>query len=74
MTGKQDEARRKKLRRMLQNDAVTLTVAADELRWLLDEASRLQQSNDRLRRQNGRLRVRLEAAGGVADPGEDEPA
>lgn len=73
MTGKQDEARRKKLRRMLQNDAVTLTVAADELRWLLDEASRLQQSNDRLRRQNRRLRVRLEAAGGGAAD-EDEPA
>lgn len=54
---KPDDARRKSLRRLLNEDGV-VTVAADDLRWLLDETSRLQQSNDRLRRQNRRLRLR----------------
>jgi hypothetical protein len=55
---KQDDARRKNLRRLLKDDADVVSVAANDLRWLLDEASRVQQSNDRLRRQNRRLRLR----------------
>lgn len=54
---KPDDARRKNLRRLLKGDDV-VSVAVDDLRWLLDETSRLQQSNDRLRRQNRRLRLR----------------
>ena len=71
MTGKLDEARRKRLRRMLQDGAAQVAVQADDLRWLLDEVSRLQQSNDRLRRQNRRLRLR---AGEEVDGGDQEPA
>ena len=52
------DARRKNLRRLLKDDADVVSVAANDLRWLLDEASRVQQSNDRLRRQNRRLRLR----------------
>lgn len=55
---KTDDARRKNLRRALKEEASVVSVAAEDLRWLLDEASRLQQSNDRLRRQNRRLRLR----------------
>jgi len=66
---KQDEARRKRLRRQLKDGHEELAVASDDLRWLLDEASRLQQANDRLRRQNRRLRLRHQ---GDAVPGEDE--
>jgi hypothetical protein len=61
---KQDEARRKRLRRLLKDEREQLTVAAEDLRWLLDEASRLQQANDRLRRQNRRLRLRHEREAG----------
>ena len=50
--------RRKNLRRALKEEASVVSVAAEDLRWLLDEASRLRQSNDRLRRQNRRLRLR----------------
>ena len=67
---KQDDARRKSLRRLLKDDEVDLTVAARDLRWLLDETSRLQQSNDRLRRQNRRLRLKAgesETSGEVVD-------
>ena len=39
------------------------------LRWLLDEVSRLQQSNDRLRRQNRRLRLRAGESGDDPDAG-----
>ena len=68
---KPDDVRRKNLRRLLSEDGV-ITVAADELRWLLDETSRLQQSNDRLRRQNRRLRLRHgdDADGTPQDDGE----
>lgn len=61
---KPDDARRKNLRRLLKDGTDVLNVAADDLRWLLDEASRLQQSNDRLRRQNRRLRLKA----GASDP------
>lgn len=69
---KPDDARRKNLRRLLKADARELTIAADDLRWLLDEASRLQQGNDRLRRQNRRLRIRSGDA--VDDAGEGDEA
>ena len=60
---KQDDARRKRLRRLVQVEDGALTVSSVDLRWLLDEASRLQQANDRLRRQNRRLRLRQERDG-----------
>ncbi|MCK5944321.1 MAG: hypothetical protein KAI24_20205 [Planctomycetes bacterium] len=66
---KQDLARRKRLRRMLDGDRNEVAVAADDLRWLLDEASRLQQANDRLRRQNRRLRLR---GGDAVEPTVDD--
>lgn len=61
---KQEEARRKRLRRILQSaaDGEDVAVAAADLRWLLDEVGRLQQGNDRMRRQNRRLRLRSGAA------------
>lgn len=64
---KQSEARRKALRRLLRDDLERVDVAAADLRWLLDEVGRLQQGNDRLRRQNRRLRLR----GGMADQLDD---
>jgi len=65
---KPDDVRRKNLRRLLKGDEV-VSVAADDLRWLLDETSRLQQSNDRLRRQNRRMRLRSgdDSEGGDGD-------
>ncbi len=56
---KQDDTRRKNLRRLLKDGAELLNVSAEDLRWLLDETSRLQQSNDRLRRQNRRMRIKV---------------
>ena len=64
---KQDEARRKRLRRSLQDGSAEVTVSNPDLRWLLDEVSRLQQSNDRLRRQNRRLRIRHGQSEEIAD-------
>lgn len=72
---KPDDARRKNLRRLLSKEDGVVTVAADDLRWLLDETSRLQQSNDRLRRQNRRLRLRGDDPGSdSADEGEGSGA
>jgi hypothetical protein len=75
LMNKQDDVRRKNLRRLLSDDEVELTVATKELRWLLDEASRLQQSNDRLRRQNRRLRLKAGNPALTGDSAEevDEP-
>ena len=67
---KQDDARRKNLRRLLKDGAGDLSVSAEDLRWLLDETSRLQQSNDRLRRQNRRMRIKT--GGEVEGEGEGE--
>lgn len=67
---KQNEARRKRLRRLVKGDAQEIQVACDDLRWLLDEAGRLQQANDRLRRQNRKLRLQRgqgEASGVVEE-------
>lgn len=76
---KQDDARRKNLRRKLKDGAEDVNVAAEDLRWLLDELSRLQQSNDRLRRQNRRMRVKAGGDGaedgeGVADAADPQDA
>lgn len=60
---KQMEALRKTLRAQLRDGSATVAVAAADLRVLLDEVGRLQQSNDRLRRQNRRVRLRLQRAG-----------
>ena len=55
---KNDEARRKRLRRVVHDADAQVSVDTEDLRWLLDEVGRLQQSNSRLRRQNRRLRLR----------------
>lgn len=64
------ELRRKALRNLVKAAAGNVTVPAAEVLWLLDDCSRLQQSSDRLRRQNRKLRLR---AGEAAEPdsGED---
>ena len=67
---KQDEGRRKRLRRLVKGGEDAVQIAGDDLRWLLDEASRLQQANDRLRRQNRRLRLREQRD---PEPGEAGP-
>ena len=64
------EALRKALRARLRDGVAAVEVAAADLRTLLDEVGRLQQSNDRLRRQNRRMRLRLQRAG--LDDGEAE--
>jgi hypothetical protein len=76
------EALRRALRGKLA-DGEQVAVASADLRRVLDELGRLQQSNDRLRRQNRRVRLRLQRAGladetpqGVdegADEGSDAP-
>jgi hypothetical protein len=71
MTDKRLDALRKTLRAKLRDgDGVgdgerggDVAVPAADLRTLLDEVGRLQQSNDRLRRQNRRVRLRLQRAG-----------
>jgi hypothetical protein len=60
------EAARKELRARLR-DGAEVTVRASDLRLLLDEVGRLQQSNERLRRQNRRVRLRLQRAGAADD-------
>jgi hypothetical protein len=57
------EVLRKTLRNKLKDAGEAATVPSGDLRTVLDELGRLQQSNDRLRRQNRRLRLRLQAAG-----------
>ncbi|HEX6810485.1 MAG TPA: hypothetical protein VF384_02575 [Planctomycetota bacterium] len=63
---KEVERVRKALRARLGSGA-DVVVAAAELRLLLDETGRLVQSNDRLRRQNRRMRLKLQRAGIAAD-------
>jgi len=64
---KQDEVRRKRLRRLVKGEEQAVQVACEDLRWLLDETGRLQQANDRLRRQNKRLRLRHERSAAPDD-------
>lgn len=71
MTGhKELEAVRKALRHQLREGISEVAVPAAELRLLLDELGRLQQSNDRLRRQNRRVRLKLQRAGLADDEAE----
>lgn len=67
--GKDLEGLRKTLRARLQG-AAQIAVDAADLRRVLDELGRLQQSNDRLRRQNRRVRLKLQRAG-LAEDAED---
>lgn len=60
---KQLESLRKTLRKKLLDASADVSIAAADLRTVLDELGRLQQSNDRLRRQNRRVRLRLQRAG-----------
>lgn len=64
---KQEEARRKRLRKLVKGDDPAIQVACEDLRWLLDETGRLLQANDRLRRQNKRLRLRRGEDGAATD-------
>jgi hypothetical protein len=67
---KQLEAVKRALRNRLRDAAAEVTVVAADLRVALDELGRLHQSNERLRRQNRRVRLKLQRAGLDAD----EPA
>ncbi len=66
------DAVKKALRGKLRDADGEVAVSAADLRLVLEELGRLQQSNDRLRRQNRRVRLRLQRAG-LADD-EPEPA
>jgi hypothetical protein len=66
---KEVERVRKALRAKLGSGA-DVVVGQAELRLLLDEVGRLMQSNDRLRRQNRRVRLKLQRAGFDEDPAE----
>jgi len=68
VNGKQLEVLRRKLRHKLDGAAADVPVPAADLRTVLDELGRLQQSNDRLRRQNRRARIKLQRAGIADDP------
>lgn len=68
-TDKELERLRKTLRHKLEGAAGEVAIAADELRTVLGELGRLHQGNERLRRQNRRMRLKLQRAG-IAD---DEP-
>ena len=68
------ETLKKTLRARLRSGKTDATLAAAELRLLLDEMGRLQQGNDRLRRQNRRVRLKLQRAGIAEDaPEAGEP-
>ncbi|MFN6145236.1 MAG: hypothetical protein ACK5AL_02630 [Planctomycetota bacterium] len=68
-TDKELERLRKSLRHKLEGATAEVAVAADDLRTVLGELGRLHQGNERLRRQNRRMRLKLQRAG-LAD---DEP-
>ena len=71
--GKELEVLRRTLRSKLA-DGENVTVTATDLRRVLDELGRLQQSNDRLRRQNRRVRMKLQRAGLDEDGAGDDAA
>ncbi|MCU0863890.1 MAG: hypothetical protein MUC36_08870 [Planctomycetes bacterium] len=78
MTGnKALEALRRRLRHQLKDGVAEVAITAADLRTVLEELGRLAQSNDRLRRQNRRVRLKLQRAGldDAADgAGDGEPA
>lgn len=65
------ETVRRTLRAKLRDAAGAVAVEAADLRFVLDELGRLQQGNDRLRRQNRRMRLRLQRAG-LAEGGDGD--
>lgn len=78
-TDKELELMRKRLRTKLRASLGDVAVPHADLDLLLEEIGRLQQSNERLRRQNRRVRLKLQKAGlvegleegggeGAADP------
>jgi HAMP domain-containing protein len=69
---KQLDGLRKRLRAVARDAQGEVSVDAVDLRTVLDELGRLQQSNDRLRRQNRRVRLRLQRAG-LGDAVADDP-
>lgn len=77
-TDKELERLRKTLRHKLEGAGGDVTIAADDLRTVLGELGRLHQGNERLRRQNRRMCLKLQRAGladdePAADGGEDAP-
>ena len=58
----------RQLRAHLQSGADTMTLPSAQVRLLADELGPLLQGNDRLRRQNRRLRRKLQAATGEVLP------
>ena len=77
MVSAKDLERVRKALRAKVGSGADVVVAEAELRLLLDEVGRLMQSNDRLRRQNRRVRLKLQRAGIAEDPadapGDEEP-
>ena len=77
MAGAKDVERVRKALRARLGSGADVMVAEAELRLLLDETGRLLQSNDRLRRQNRRMRSKLQRAGIAEDTaftdGAEEP-
>ena len=67
------EALLKEVRQSLKKGNEPITLSAAQARLLADELSRLLQSTDRLRRQNKRVRRKLQAATGevVGEPDAD---
>lgn len=66
------EGLRRLLRARLHDGEAAVSVPRDDLQALLDEVGRLQQSSDRLRRQNRRLRLRCQRAGQDVDDADTE--
>jgi hypothetical protein len=77
-TERELETLRRALRAKLHGSGGSVAVDTGDLRTLLDELGRLAQSNDRLRRQNRRVRLKLQRAGIAEDAadadGGDGPA
>ncbi|MBL8750389.1 MAG: hypothetical protein JNK78_14600 [Planctomycetes bacterium] len=71
MANDDDLERLRKAIRTKVREGADLVLPAADARLLLDELGRLQQSNDRLRRQNRRVRLRLQRAGLEADDATD---
>lgn len=62
-TDRELDAIKRALRKKLDQGGDSVSVAAADLRTMLEELGRLHQSNERLRRQNRRARRKLQRAG-----------
>lgn len=62
-TDKELDGLKRALRKKLDQGGETVSVAVADLRTVLEELGRLHQSNERLRRQNRRVRRKLQNAG-----------